>query len=229
MSGMPPTSAPFRLVICGLDQLEQHCNEDISHVVSILDPDSAEPGIFRLFPAQDRLCLRFHDVIDEREGMVAPQRDDIDRLLMFGSSLAHSGTARGLLVHCHAGLSRSTAAAVLLLAQARPDRSPEAAVSEMLELKPKAWPNLRMIELGDQLLACEGRLVHAVRRHYVDMVERFPLLRHAVGLERHLSDRGGGACAPEAQDAAGRSTRAEAAIPALMSRARNSKMNGRTS
>lgn len=189
MSDVPPTSAPFRLVICGLDELEQHCNADISHLVSILDPDSAEPGIFRLFPTQERLCLRFHDVIDDHEGMVAPQRDDIDRLLRFGSSLAHSRSARGLLVHCHAGLSRSTAAAVLLLAQARPDRSPEAAVSEMLELKPKAWPNLRMIELGDQLLVCEGRLVRAVRRHYADMVERFPLLRQAVGLGRHLPDQ----------------------------------------
>jgi predicted protein tyrosine phosphatase len=189
MIDLPSTSAPIRPVICGLDELEQHCNADISHVVSILDPGSAEPGIFRLFPTHERLYLRFHDVIDEHEGMVAPQRDDIDRLLRFGRSLVRSRSARGLLIHCHAGLSRSTAAAVLLLAQARPDRSPEAAVTEMLELKPKAWPNLRMIELGDQLLGCEGRLVRAVRRQYADMVERFPLLRHAVGLERHLPDR----------------------------------------
>jgi predicted protein tyrosine phosphatase len=186
MIDVPSACAP--IIICGLDELEQHCNADVSHVVSILDPDTAEPALFRLFATQERLCLRFHDVIDEREGMVAPQRDDIDRLLRFGGSLAHSRSARRLLVHCHAGLSRSTAAAVLLLAQARPDRSPEAAVSEMLALKPKAWPNLRMIELGDQLLVCEGRLVRAVRRHYADMVERFPLLRHAVGLVRHLPD-----------------------------------------
>lgn len=189
MIDMPPASAPMRPIICGLDQLEQHCNADISHVVSILDPGAAEPGVFRLFPTHERLCLRFHDVIDEHEGMVAPQRDDIEGLLRFGRSLAVSRSARGLLIHCHAGLSRSTAAAVLVLAQARPDRSPEAAVIEMLELQPRAWPNLRMIELGDQLLVCEGRLVRAVRRHYADMVERFPLLRHAVGLERHLPDR----------------------------------------
>ena len=84
--------------------------------------------------------------------MIAPQRNDIERLLQFGRSIMRSRSQGRLLIHCHAGLSRSTAAAVLLLAQAQLDRPPEAAVSRMLEIRPNAWPNLRMIELGDELL-----------------------------------------------------------------------------
>jgi predicted protein tyrosine phosphatase len=181
-------AASIRLLICGIDQLDEYCTADISHIVSILDPGCAEPDIFRLFAQIERLDLRFHDIIDEHAGMVAPNANDIERLLEFGRSTLDSRSTSGLLVHCHAGLSRSTAAAVLLLAQAQPDRPPETAVIEMLELKPRAWPNLRMIELGDESLRCEGKLIRAVRRHYADMVERFPMLRHAVASGRHLPD-----------------------------------------
>jgi predicted protein tyrosine phosphatase len=181
-------AASTPLLICGIDQLDEYCTADISHVVSILDPGCAEPDIFRLFAQHQRLDLRFHDIIDEHAGMVAPNGNDIERLLEFGRSMLNSRSAGRLLVHCHAGLSRSTAAAVLLLAQAQPDRPPETAVMEMLELKPRAWPNLRMIELGDESLRCEGKLIRAVRRHYADLIERFPMLRHAVALGRHLSD-----------------------------------------
>jgi predicted protein tyrosine phosphatase len=177
-----------RLLICGIDQLDEYCSADISHIVSIMDPGCAEPDVFRLFAQHERLDLRFHDIIDEHAGMVAPNNNDIERLLKFGRSMLDSRSKRRLLVHCHAGLSRSTAAAVLLLAQAQPDRGPEAAVNEMLRLRPRAWPNLRMIELGDESLGCEGKLIRAVRRHYADLVERFPMLRHAVASGRHLPD-----------------------------------------
>jgi predicted protein tyrosine phosphatase len=185
---MTVRGASVRLLICGIDELDEYCTADISHIVSILDPGCAEPDIFRSFAPHERLDLRFHDIIDEHAGMVAPNGEDIDRLLKFGRSMLDSRSTGRLLVHCHAGLSRSTAAAVLLLAQTQPDRPPETAVIEMLKLKPRAWPNLRMIELGDESLGCEGKLIRAVRRYYADLVERFPMLRHAVASGRHLPD-----------------------------------------
>ena len=188
---MTVRGASVRLLICGIDELDEYCTADISHIVSILDPGCAEPDIFRSFAPHERLDLRFHDIIDEHAGMVAPNGEDIERLLKFGRSMLDSRSTGRLLVHCHAGLSRSTAAAVLLLAQAQPDRGPEAAVNEMLQLRPRAWPNLRMIELGDESLGCEGKLIRAVRRHYADMVQRFPALRQAVASGRHLSEAAG--------------------------------------
>ena len=181
---MPASPAP--LIICGVDELDGHCDAGIRHVISILDPGVAEPDIFRSFTGHERLDLRFHDVIDEHEGMIAPQRNDIERLLQFGRSIMRSRSQGRLLIHCHAGLSRSTAAAVLLLAQAQLDRPPEAAVSRMLEIRPNAWPNLRMIELGDELLRCDGKLIAAVRRHYSHLVQRYPVIERALAVGRHL-------------------------------------------
>ena len=83
-------AASTRLLICGIDQLDEYCTADISHIVSILDPGCAEPNIFRLFAQHERLDLRFHDIIDEHTGMVAPNGNDIERLLEFGRSMLDS-------------------------------------------------------------------------------------------------------------------------------------------
>src|SRR5207244_5610784 len=77
-----------------------------------------------------------------------------------------------LLVHCHAGVSRSTAAAALILAQARPDRPAEEALLTVVRRRPRAWPNLRIIELGDALLGRRGEIVEAARAHYRRVLER---------------------------------------------------------
>ena len=61
-----------------------------------------------------------------------------------------------LLVHCHAGVSRSTASAVLLLAQRDPARDPGDIVDEVVRRRPQAWPNLRIVEIGDRLLGRRG-------------------------------------------------------------------------
>jgi predicted protein tyrosine phosphatase len=75
-----------------------------------------------------------------------------------------------LLVHCHAGVSRSTAAAIVILAQCEPTRDPGAIVGQIVRHRPQAWPNIRIIETADKLLGREGALVEAVRRHYREVV-----------------------------------------------------------
>lgn len=171
---------PFRLTICGLDELAQHCAGGVSHLVSILDPPTPEPPELVAFEPECRLELRFHDIIDPLPGWVAPRRQDVERLLAFGRRLAKNPAAVHLLVHCHAGVSRSTAAATVLLAQARPTAPAEAALAAVAERRPHAWPNLRLIELGDGLLARRGELVAAARAHYQRALRRQPWLAEAM-------------------------------------------------
>jgi predicted protein tyrosine phosphatase len=64
------------------------------------------------------------------------------------------------------GVSRSTAAAILLLAQRDPGRDPEDIVGQIVRARPQAWPNLRILEIGDEMLGRGGGLVDAARRHY---------------------------------------------------------------
>src|SRR3546814_4806738 len=143
---------PFGITVCGIEELGGFCEAGVSHVLSILDPDFPPPPAFGAYGEHERLELRFHDIIDERQGMILPQPADVELLLGFGRDLMREPPARGhLLVHCHAGISRSTAAMVLILAQARPDRPAAEAMAEIRRIRPQAWPTLRNAEIGAEI------------------------------------------------------------------------------
>lgn len=181
---------PFRITICGLDELSAHCEARVSHVLSILDPDWPVPEAFGSFGEHEKLELRFNDVIEERAGAVVPNSGHVEQLLAFGRDLAREPAADAhLLVHCHAGVSRSTAATALLIAQAMPDCSGDAIFAEILRIRPQAWPNLRIVEIGDRALDRNGDLIAAAHRLYRLQIDRQPELadeRRSTGRAREV-------------------------------------------
>lgn len=166
---------PYRLAVCGLEELEDPGFADVSHLVSFLDPSYEAPVVLDRLGSVARLSLRCLDVIEEGEG--APSARQVEELLAFGEShLRVAGDDHRLLVHCHAGVSRSTAALTLLLAQARPDLEGAEILAEVRRVRRRLWPNLRMIELGSALLGRQD-LVAALRVHYAWALTRDPSLR----------------------------------------------------
>jgi predicted protein tyrosine phosphatase len=186
------TFVPFRISICGLAELADHCATRVSHVLSILDPDWPVPEVFGAFGEHAKLELRFHDVIEAGDpGITAPQQAHVTALLAFGRELLTEPRANAhLLVHCHAGVSRSTAAMALLLAQALPDAPEGRIFGEILHIRPQAWPNLRLLEMGDPLLGRGGKLVAAAVDIYRTQLESRPELSaqmRAGGRAREVS------------------------------------------
>ena len=158
---------PFRITVCGLDELADYRAARVSHVLSILDPEWPVPEVFGSFGEHEKLELRFHDVIEEGPGTVMPDRDHIEELLAFGSDLGREpATDAHLLVHCHAGVSRSSASMALLIAQAMPDRAGDAIFADILQIRPQIWPNLRIVEIGDHALGRKGDLIAGAREIY---------------------------------------------------------------
>ena len=180
---------PFAITVCGIQDLGGHCQAGVSHVLSILDPGTPEPEAFGAYGEHERLALRFHDIIDDQPDQIAPSVADVRQLLDFGRDLlTEPARTRHLLVHCYAGVSRSTAAMTLLLAQARPERPAAEALAEVVRIRPIAWPNLRIIELGDALLGRGGELVAAAHARYRAVVVSDPgwghdMARHGRGRE----------------------------------------------
>jgi len=171
--------APFRLTICGIPELDEHCAAGVTHVLSILDPDTPDPPAFAAFAPHHRLALRFHDIIDTLPDRLAPAKADVERLLAFGHELSDA-PGNHLLIHCHAGVSRSTASAALILAQARPDRPARDALEAVAQLRPRAWPNLRILEFGDELLGRNGEIVVAAAAIYRRVLDRDPEWQEAM-------------------------------------------------
>ncbi|MBV8493652.1 MAG: dual specificity protein phosphatase family protein [Alphaproteobacteria bacterium] len=179
MPSDPTTFAPFRLTICGIPELDEHCAAGVTHVLSILAPDIEDPPAFDAFAPHRRLTLRFHDIIEPSRDRLPPGRADVERLLAFGRELAETPEGH-LLIHCQAGVSRSTAAAALILAQARPDRPAREALEAVSQIRPRAWPNLRILEFGDELLGRNGEMVAAVAAIYRRVLDRDPDFQEAM-------------------------------------------------
>jgi predicted protein tyrosine phosphatase len=166
---------PFKLTVCGIEELAGHCEVGVSHVLSILDPGHPEPPALGSFGEHRRLELRFHDIIEDTPGMAPPTEETVATVLGFGRDLLREPPSQGhLLVHCHAGISRSTASMMLILAQARPDLSARDILSHIVSIRPRAWPNLRILEFGDAMLGRKGELVAAAHERYRVVVQQRP-------------------------------------------------------
>jgi len=169
----------FHITVCGIEELAGHGAVGVTHVLSILDPGFPDPDAFGAFGEHERLDLRFHDIVDELPGLRLVQREDVEALLRFGRGLMRPPRAH-LLVHCHMRISRSTASMALILAQARPDRPASEALAEVRRIRPRLWPNLRVIEFGDELLGRRGELVAAAVGRYRHVIERRPEVGQAM-------------------------------------------------
>jgi predicted protein tyrosine phosphatase len=172
-------SPPFSvLTICGLEELDLHGARGVTHVLSILDPDWVEPPAFQAFAPHARATLYFHDAIEPGPGIVLPAIGDVESVLAFGRDL---GDDLGhLLIHCHAGISRSTAAMTMILAQAFPHESEDSIVEKLEAIRPQAWPNSRMIGFADTLLRRDGRLTSAVHKLYARRLAMRPGLAEVM-------------------------------------------------
>jgi predicted protein tyrosine phosphatase len=168
---------PFGVTVCGIDELAGHCATGASHVLSILDPATPVPEAFGTFGEHEKLELRFDDIVDEAPGLIPPQPNDVARILAFGRNLQKEPRPTAhLLIHCHAGISRSTAAMALIMAQALPQEPSDMIIKRLHAIREKAWPNLRIIEMGDAMLGRRGTLVAATSALHRLQLERRPHL-----------------------------------------------------
>ena len=165
----------LRLTICGIDELDSHSTGGVTHILSILDPGYPEPRAFAGYDPHHRLTLRFHDIIGPWPGWEAPERSHVEQLVAFGEALDSAGERLShLLVHCHAGISRSTAAMATLLARHTPVGDEPGIFARVREIRPIAWPNSRMVSFADEILGRGGRLTAALREHYRLQAPRRP-------------------------------------------------------
>jgi len=183
------TIAPRSLLtICGLHELDDHSARSVTHVLSILDPDWPEPEAFFAYDPHHRTTLHFHDAVEPAPNIWLPQVKHVEDILAFGRAFERDRADRPeahLLIHCHAGISRSTAAMTSLLAQAYPDETEERIFEHLVAIRPQAWPNSLMIGFADDLLGRGGRLKAALQRHYGRRLAARPELSDTMrGLNR---------------------------------------------
>ena len=146
------------IYICSLAAMPGHVRAlKPSHLVSLLSAAEQPPTPDGFAPERHHR-VAVNDISEPMDGFVLPQDDHIAGLIGFLESW-DGGTP--LLVHCFAGISRSTAAGLIALTFRHDGREEEAAL-RLRAAAPHAQPNRRMIELADARLGRDGRLIAAL-------------------------------------------------------------------
>jgi predicted protein tyrosine phosphatase len=161
-----------RVTICGIPELSQHCSSGVSHVLSIIDTHEPRPPALDDYPGIDHELIRFDDVVAEYPGFEACSPAHIVKVLDFGERV-HATAG------CHAGVSRSTAAAAILMCQHAPGQE-EAAFLKLLELRKHGWPNTRMVEFADALLKRDGAMLRGLIAYRRALLEAKPHLSEII-------------------------------------------------
>jgi predicted protein tyrosine phosphatase len=144
-------------VVSRLEAGEILCSPDlcaeIAYLVSIGHGDDLLPLGYENVDHKSRFLIA--DVVTE-DGAT---EEDVQRIIQLAEQLqSYSGK---VLIHCEAGVSRSTAAALIIYAcWLGPGREREA-MARVIAQRPIAIPNRRMVKLADSLLQLGGRLVEA--------------------------------------------------------------------
>ena len=145
--------------VCSLARLYATVEETgARHVVSLIGDEATLERPLAIEP-ENHLWLRLHDISAPLDGYIMPDERHIAELLDFVRSWDRRAP---LVVHCYAGISRSTASAFASVCALSPHRD-EASIAQALRLAtPTATPNIRIVSLADRLLGRSGRMVAAI-------------------------------------------------------------------
>ena len=162
------------LHVCAQADLPSYSKRDprFWNVISIRDPSRPAPSVTGFLSIHTMLCLDAVDTeaLKANELIHAPRAEQLEEIFHFTDNIPDAP----LLVHCWAGVSRSTAVALALIVRAMhfdgysEDEIVTEACATLLAIRPQAAPNPLLLEIGLALFldaASAKRLVVQLVNH----------------------------------------------------------------
>jgi len=149
-----------RLHVCSLSRIEEVVGVTGARtLVTLLSPGTkiTRPTVIAI---DDHLNLGVSDIVEPAEGHVYPESHHIDTLLEFVGRWDRSAP---MLIHCFAGVSRSTASAYIAACALNPRRDEHEIAQALRAASPTATPNARFVALADARLGRDGRMSAAIQ------------------------------------------------------------------
>jgi predicted protein tyrosine phosphatase len=129
-----------------------------SHLITLLDPKDIIPTPEGVHPDR-HLKIGVNDITIPHPDHIAPEHVHVERLVQFIDTWSGDDP---LLVHCWAGISRSTATAFIALCMRNEGQDELAILREMRARAPHIHPNRRIVTFADKILNRDGRMIEAV-------------------------------------------------------------------
>lgn len=148
-----------RLHVCSLALIEQEITRTGARsLVTLLSPGTPIERPALIAPER-HLNIAMSDILDPMPGQVRPEMVHLDALLDFVDGWDRR---EAMLIHCYAGVSRSTASAFIAACKLSPQRDEAEIAQRIRDASPTATPNLRFVKLADERLGRGGRMVSAI-------------------------------------------------------------------
>ena len=110
--------------------------------------------------ADNHLILGMDDIVEPIDGYTHPGEEHVARLIKFAQSWERKAP---MVIHCYAGISRSTAGAFVAACALNPNRSEDKIAQAIRDGSATATPNIRIVTLADHMLGRSGRMIGAVK------------------------------------------------------------------
>jgi predicted protein tyrosine phosphatase len=154
-----PAMTPDTIFVSPLSLVETTVvDAQISHLVTLINGETlidTPPTIGR----KQHLRLAMNDISAPQDGLVVPTETHVAELIQFARDWDQRAP---LLIHCWAGISRSTAGAFISLFALNPETDEHALARALRRASPTAYPNRRLVALADAVLERSGRMNAAV-------------------------------------------------------------------
>jgi predicted protein tyrosine phosphatase len=147
------------IIVCPLSRIEETVTASgARRMVTLINAGTpvTRPA---LLTEADHLFLHMNDITEELPDMTPPGEVHVRTLLDFARAWDRRAP---LLIHCFAGISRSTAAAYAVAAALAPKRDEAELADTLRRLSPSATPNIRLVSIADRILGRDGRMVRAI-------------------------------------------------------------------
>jgi predicted protein tyrosine phosphatase len=156
-----------RIYVCPLSCVGQTVtNAKAGRLITLINAATPVERPASIAPER-HLFLAVNDIVEPIEGLITPQAQHVQRLLDF---VGDWDREQPIVIHCFAGISRSTAAAFILVCALARHRDELEVAQALRAASVYAYPNRLLVRLGDELLGRRGRMVEAVEAIGVGVV-----------------------------------------------------------
>jgi predicted protein tyrosine phosphatase len=107
----------------------------------------------------NHLRISMDDINEPADGFTAPSHGHVEQALTF---IRKWDRAAPMVIHCYAGISRSTSSAFMAACALNPHRDESSIARQIRAASPTAYPNRLIVTLADQVLGRDGRMVRAL-------------------------------------------------------------------